>query len=108
MTIDFNEVFLTNHVLRKQVAKTLQSWGLDEKPERPELGICFNLKMLYPNYRFDLFVMCQSMNWSQHKMAGKASTAFPVCDSGYSSRKWQNPQRLDLCRFLSQLLSSEQ
>lgn len=109
MTIDFDQIFKTNHALRKQVAQTLQSWAEGEKPERPELGICFNLKMLYPNYRFDLFIMYQSMNWSQHKMGGKASTAFPICDLGYSGCKWQNPKRLDLCRYLAKLLlNSEQ
>ncbi len=102
--IDFNQVFLTNPALRKQVAETLRDWGLGEKPERPELGVCFNLKLLYPDYRFDQFVRYQSLDWPHHKTKGKTLTSFPIRDIGFNGRKWQNPERLDLCRYLAKLL----
>lgn len=105
---DFNAVFQTNYSLRVEVCNILRDWGTRKaSPPRPELGICFNLKMLYPNYTFGEFVGMQSMSWPLHKHKGLIYTNLPVCDQGHSL-KWENPARLDLCLFLADVLTTNQ
>lgn len=103
---DFNAVFQTHYSLRVEVCDILRDWGTAKTtPPRPELGICFNLKLLYPKYTFSKFVCKQAMSWPLHKHKGLMYTNLPVCDQGHVS-KWENSARLDLCLFLADILST--
>lgn len=105
---DFNEIFKTEYSLRIEVCRRLRDWGTSEaSPPAPEVGICFNLKLLYPDYTFGKFVCKHAMNWSLHKHNGLEYTNLPVCDRGHE-RKWDNPARLDLCLFLADVLETNQ
>lgn len=105
LAIDFNEVFLTNAPLRKQVTATLNSWAEGKNPPSQFLGICGNLKKLYPEYWFGHFVTQQSLQWPNHRTG--QPTSFPICDLGFTKDRWKNPERLDLCRFLANLLEQQ-